>query len=198
MTRKSFTSAEPATVARAWPAGRYWPLSTLTFSWSSSSASRGYSCHCERAAAGSAWWPAARKAAGNDGEPAQSRPKSTMPSAVTTRRCAAGAARTRISTPALQPEQQRAVSHISADPIHHGDGDRVRYQTAEEIGQSNARNVAIVAGRTGRSTRKVTAGANLRSFAARAAVLPPVTWKKLRRIVRPLRRSRVHRQLTTY
>ena len=34
-------------------------------------------------------------------------------------------------------------------PIHHGDGDRVRYQTAEEIGQSNARNVAIVAGRTG-------------------------------------------------
>ena len=73
-------------------------------------------------------------------------------------------------------------------PIHHGDAERVRYQPDKEIGRSNARNVAIVAARTGPVNPQGYGRGELMIHRGQGATTPPVTWNKRRRIVRPLRR----------
>ena len=74
-------------------------------------------------------------------------------------------------------------------PIRHGDLERVRYQSAKEIAQSSARNTAVLARRIGPVNPFGYGQGKFSIVRGQGAVLPPVAWKKLERIVRPLRRQ---------
>jgi hypothetical protein len=74
-------------------------------------------------------------------------------------------------------------------PIKHGDEDRVRYHADKDIGASNARNRERLSQRGGIVNPHGYGRGALEIHRGSGDRLPPVTWIKRQRIVRPVRKS---------
>jgi glycosyltransferase involved in cell wall biosynthesis len=72
-------------------------------------------------------------------------------------------------------------------PIKHGHEERVRYQADKDIGASNARNAEYLRQRTGLVNPQGYGRGAFHIFRGSGERLPPLTWVRRHRVVRPIR-----------